>query len=218
MKKYRCPSCGEECITFANKNFCYRIRQFLYLQMDKSGNRCPECGGLFKIYHKPRVRLYVEAIILIASLLLAIYLTVFRNPIYAIIVLLFPYLILPLMSIDLPIVKYNRANYHNETKFTVPEPNAVVNLQHSKGKINNLDIYGIRFHKKANTVRFHETFTNDLVPVVFHKKDKKQEGETEVTIMKKEFIPGELLFYGSKFTVIDNGKEIASGFIQTVYE
>ena len=222
MKKYRCPCCGEECITFANKNFCYRPRHYLYLQMDKSGNICPECGGLFKIYHKPRVRLCVEAIILIASLFLGIYLTVFRSPIFAIIILvsafLFPYLILPLMSIDLPIVKYNRANYHKETKFTILKPNAVVDLQQSKGKINNLDIYGIKFDRKTNNVRFHEAFTNDLVPVVFHKKDKKQEGETEVTIMKKEFIPDDLLFYGSEFTVIDNGKEIASGLLVSVYE
>ncbi len=222
MKKYRCPCCGEECITFANKNFCYRLRHYLYMQMDMSGNKCPECGGLFKIYHKSGVRICVEAIIIIVSLLLAIYLTVFRSPIYAIIVLLsailFPYLILPLMSIDLPIVKYNRANYHKETRFTVPKPNAVVNLQQSKRKINNLYIYGIRFYKKTNTVRFHEAFTNDLVPVVFHKKDKKQEGETEVTIMKKEFIPDDLLFYGSEFTVIDNGKEIASGLLVSVYE
>ena len=50
------------------------------------------------------------------------------------------------------------------------------------------------------------------------KKDKKQEGEIEVTIMKKEFIPDDLLFYGSEFTVIDNGKEIASGLLVSVYE
>jgi len=36
--------------------------------------------------------------------------------------------------------------------------------------------------------------------------------------MKMEFIPKELLVEGSKFTVVDNGKEVATGEILMVYE
>lgn len=118
----------------------------------------------------------------------------------------------------MPIVKFKNADNREGMEFVLPEPNAKVIIKRSTGKIRHLYIYGIKFDRKTNNARFHEAFTNDLVPVVFHKKDKKQEGETEVTIMKKEFIPDELLFYGSEFTVMDNGKEIASGLIVSVYE
>lgn len=217
MKKYRCPCCGEECITLRNKIFCYQASNGKNAWADISGNRCPECGGIFKIFPKPCVRLYIEVAIVLLFLLFMLYLIFFINTIYTLIVLLFaflyPFLIAPLLSIDLPIVKYNR----EEKKFIIPEHNAKVTLKRLTEKVNHLDIYGIKFNQKTNNVRFHETFTNDLVPVVFHKDSKKQQGKSEVTIMKMDFIPKELLFEGSEFTVIDNGKEIATGKITKVY-
>ena len=36
--------------------------------------------------------------------------------------------------------------------------------------------------------------------------------------MKMEFIPEELLVEGSKFTIVDNGKEVATGEILSVYK
>ena len=220
MKKYRCPCCGEECITLRKRFFIYNLSSPIH---DYSGSSCPECGGRFIPYEKSAIKSYIEYAFLIAFLLALLYLTIFVSAIYVLIIiayllLLLPLVIFPILKIKLPIVGFRRADYSARREYILPEHNSKVMIELTNGKIKDLGIYGIRFDKKTNNTRFHETFTNDLVPVVFHKKDKKQGGETEVTIMEKEFIPGELLFYGSKFTVIDNGKEIASGFIQTVYE
>ena len=191
---------------------------------DSHGTRCPDCGGMYENYLKSRAKLYYISLVISSAVFLPlVFLTLFVNTIYAgplaLYFLLHIFIIVPLLNISLPLVKYKHTEDDREVmEYVVPEPNAKVIIKRSTGKINNLDIYGIKFDRKTNNVRFHEAFTNDLVPVVFHKKDKKQEGETEVTIMKKEFIPDDLLFYGSEFTVIDNGKEIASGLLVSVYE
>lgn len=225
MKKYRCPCCGEECITLRQKIYCshYDPRGYKSVK-DSYGTRCPDCGGMYENYLKSRAKLYYISLVISSAVFLPlVFLTLFVNTIYAgplaLYFLLHIFIIVPLLNISLPLVKYKHTEDDREVmEYVVPEPNAKVIIKRSTGKINNLDIYGIKFDRKTNNVRFHEAFTNDLVPVVFHKKDKKQEGETEVTIMKKEFIPDDLLFYGSEFTVIDNGKEIASGLLVSVYE
>lgn len=225
MKKYRCPCCGEECITLRQKIYCSHYDTHGYASVkDSHGTRCPDCGGMYENYLKARVKLYyIELVIFSAIFLPLVFLTLFVNTLYAgalaLYFLLLVFLIVPLLNISLPIVKYkNREDDPEVMEYVVPEPNAKVIIKRSTGKIRHLYIYGIKLDRKTNNARFHEAFTNDLVPVVFHKKDKKQEGETEVTIMKKEFIPDDLLFYGSEFTVIDNGKEIASGLLVSVYE
>ena len=217
MKKYRCPCCGEECITLSNKIFCYQASNGKNAWVDISGNRCPECGEIFKIFPQPCIRLYIEVAIVILFLLFMIYLIAFVNSLYSLLVLLFaflyPMVIAPLLSINLPIVKYSR----KDKKFIVPESNAKLMLKDPVAKFNHLDIYGLQFHLKTKNVKFHETFTNGLVPVVFHKNGREQQAELKVTIIKTEFIPKELLFEGSEFTVIDNGKEFATGKITKVY-
>ena len=47
MKKYRCPYCGEECITLSNKIFSYEVKNPRARYVNYDGNRCPSCGGVF---------------------------------------------------------------------------------------------------------------------------------------------------------------------------
>lgn len=57
MRKYRCPCCGEECITLLRK--IYTFHRYRYSSMkDSHGTRCPECGGMYENYLKARVKLY----------------------------------------------------------------------------------------------------------------------------------------------------------------
>lgn len=76
-------------------------------------------------------------------------------------------------------------------------------------KIRYLDIYGVRIKKKTNNVRFHETFKNDLIPVVF--LNEKRMENLPVHFMKAEYIPDELLYNDAELEIVDNGKVIAKG-------
>ena len=220
MKKYRCPCCGEESITLSNKIFSYEVKNPRARYVNYDGNRCPSCGGVFLPIAKYKNSLHTKIIFILTfiSFIYSIYLVFFVNTNYAFIYLalmiILPLIIAPIFNINRAITMYDRKS----NKHIIPETNAKFAIEKNTNKIDNLDIYGVKFHKKTNKVRFHEAFTNQLVPVVFHKNSKNQQGELEVTIMKMEFIPKELLVEGSKFTVVDNGKEVATGEILMVYE
>ena len=242
MKKYRCPVCGEECITLRKKIFTYSLPS---RGRDYNGNICPKCGGMFMPYPKRGIKFYIEAVIISLLISSGFLLTIFVSSAFVLLMVssffFIPLLIMPLFSIDYPLVKYKRVDlmyerpalgrraFSDHRGFIIPEPNARIRLKQKTGKIGHLDIYGIRFEQKTKAVRFREEFADGLVPVVFHTesekrkseakpKEKLNDGESEVTLMNMKFIPEELLYFGSEFTVIDNGKEIASGLIMSVYE
>ncbi len=180
----------------------------------------PNCGGVFlpvikyKNNFLSKITIFLILTLFIFSMFLVLFVSTNYALIYLVLMIIIPLVVAPLFSINRALTMYDREKH----KHIVPQTNAKLIIDIKTNRIDNLDIYGIRFHQKTNTVRFHETFTNDLVPVVFHKDNKKQDGELEVTIMKMKFIPKELLIEGSKFTVVDNGEEIATGEILTVYE
>ena len=218
MKKYRCPCCGEECISLSNKIFSYEIKNPRSSYVNLDGNKCPCCGDVFLPINKYKNSLLTKILLFLVLFfcIYTLYLIFFVSPNYALIYLglmfICPLIFAPMLSLNRAITRYDREN----SKHIIPKANAKFIIDYNANKIDNLDIYAIKFHKKTNIVRFHETFTNDLVPVVFHKQTKKQQGELEVTIMKMEFIPKEFLVEGSKFTIVDNGEEIATGKVLTV--
>ena len=124
------------------------------------------------------------------------------------------YLILSFDNIFRSIIAYN----HEDSKQIIPEPNARLRLYYEAKIIKNLEIYGLHFRQSTRNARFHDAFTNDLVPVVFHKERKYQQGELNVRVIKAGFVPEELLSVGSLFDVVDNGEIIAEGIITGVDE
>ena len=220
MKKYRCPCCGEECITTAYKMFPpYTGEGGRDRSERKLGTECPKCterylsrgrygdhfaNGIFVFY-------FVSAFFLAGlSLITGGFWILLTFP------MLFP--ISVAFSIYkrsyFALVKCDR--YKNEPMYL--DHNAVVEISNATQRIENLDILGIRFSEKTCNVRFAEVFTGGLVPVVFYKDQKKQISRYRVTFMKSEHIPKELLQVDAEFTVVDNGVDIATGTIIKLVE
>ena len=64
-----------------------------------------------------------------------------------------------------------------------------------------------------------ETFKNEFVPAVFYREGRNlNRGPINVELMKRDFIPEELLRVGSSFAVWDNGKVIGHGIITEILE
>lgn len=203
MKKFRCPYCGEETE--------FRVRE-------GTDNRrvivCCECDRPVRDWMRsPLVRsLWFGSYFLISILLIVLTFTV---SLWFLLIFVLSELVLLVLSTFSrgPFVPYDI-----ETgEMAYREPNADFVLDNAK-KIRNFGIYGVRFQEKTRVVRFHEAFTDDLVPVVFYADRRKPRNVWPVTIMKAEFIPKELLEDGAEFTVVDNGREIATGRIAKVYE
>ena len=203
MKKFRCPYCGEETVFLRHNG-----------RINRGVITCGECNRPVRDW---MISSFVR-ILLISSLFLILvllfFLTIRVSLGFLIPFVMYPFLLMALSTVSIgPFVPYDI-----ETGRMVDrEPNADFVLDNAK-KIRNFGIYGVRFQKKTRVVRFHETFTDDLVPVVFYVDRRKPRNVWPVTIMKAEFIPEELLEDGAEFTVVDNGREIATGRIAKVYE
>lgn len=94
------------------------------------------------------------------------------------------------------------------------EYNAVFEVNCNRD-IHSYWVYGIKFDKETNNVKFAERFRDGLVPVVFHEK-KKGSNTFEVRIIGKKFVPEELLCPGSEFLVEDNDQFICRGVVTRV--
>ena len=216
MKKYRCPYCGEESITTLNKMLCNNLGKRTYF--NKFGNPCPLCGKHYMV--TTRAHTLINIIFLLAEygvpllfLILCFFNMLWSIPFILYITILNAFLIIPIRNhFFMAIVQYNQ----EKLRPIFLDPNADITLSTSQ-RIKHLDIYGIRFRERTNVVRFHETFTNDLVPVVFYPGKKNALDQMKVTVMKSQFIPEFLLQEGAEFTVIDNGEEIATGVFKTIY-
>lgn len=105
---------------------------------------------------------------------------------------------------------------HNES--VMPVPNGVVILTEVKAPIRYLDIKGLRFCPPTEGREFYKAFPDGMVPVIFHcKKGRaKANQHIRVTLLRKPQMPAELLQVNRRFTVVDNGREIASGFLYEV--
>lgn len=218
MKKYRCPYCGEESITSANKLLCNNIgrRRHLY----KIGNACPACGQYYAVRFRGSRWIDALFLLLIVGVPLLFLILGFWNPLYCALSVLTAsvgnaFLLIPLQNRLFGVItQYDQEDFYHVRL----DPNAEITLTDTTNAIKDQDIYGIRFDKRADLPRFREVFKNDLVPVVFFREKGDRSRTMRVTVMKSQYVPDTLLCEGAAFTVVDNGREIATGVFKTVYQ
>ena len=221
MRKYRCPCCGRECIPTLLKIYStFQIGRRGRVN-SAIGETCPDCGGRFIIKHRQPVGTLMTlaqfAIVLLAFSG-ALWLTFNGYPFFALsplVLMTFFYYTIPLANLMYPIVKRNTGD--GLLLYDIPEGNARVKFGKPRKKLRPLDIYGAKFDRPTENVRFHETFMDGMVPIVIL-KEPKWKGQPNVQLMKREFVPDELLAPGALFTVYDNGRAIVRGRIEKTFE
>lgn len=238
MKKYRCPFCGEECITLFYDISCsrrsYNHNMALYNDGKYAKGSCNNCCKLFTtrphhsnkiIYTICNVGIIMLSVLLVLDFIfiLTSRLTVNETIAKILIVLTFAAFILCLIG-GLIFTIYRWIDGVALVRYPGEEPfyesqNARVMLTGPCVKIKNLGIYGLKFDIRVREGRFLETFKNELVPAVFYREGRNlNRGPINVELMKRDFIPKELLRVGSSFAVWDNGKVIGHGIITEILE
>lgn len=66
MKKYRCPYCGDECLTYFLRNFTSGFRSEYY--QEKGGSRCPSCHNYFMPYIRNKAIRIASVVLTVAVL------------------------------------------------------------------------------------------------------------------------------------------------------
>lgn len=229
MKYYRCPHCGELGISAFYKNtqakthYNFLTATFEDLLKNDKGEICKCCNKPYVL--RPRysstlyVLTYVGIIIyniamLIASLIVAAntyYLGFYLTPIMMVASFSFYWipklLCAPVASDKETLQKLDRLS------------NVSVELLEISKNIHNYDIHVIKFDAKTENIRFKEAFAKGLVPIMFLKKTRAQITPIEAYIIRKEFVPDELLFVGSSFSIVDTkGNIIGKGKIHKIYQ
>lgn len=220
MKKFRCPNCGAECLTIADKCYSgykgYYNRRTIKRLIARSCTRC-FAYYLLKIKRPLAYTLY-QLVIFTAPFIICILFDVNKVG-FIICYLLSMLFFVPLISVDLGNVLFaNFIIYDKELDIRIPPmPNGSVIITKSMRRIYKLDVYGAKFFKDIESTieqdKFRKEFTDGLVPILFHERGKNQ--PINITILRKEYVPTELIYEGSEFVLIDNGKEIASGYISS---
>ncbi|MBQ8791481.1 MAG: hypothetical protein IJZ51_09235 [Ruminiclostridium sp.] len=209
MKKHRCPYCGDECLTFFGRNFSSDLRSETYTE--KGGSKCPSCHNYFSQYIRKNAVAIPMVILAIAWSIASFYFIFAVNKyfiiLFAISIPLLVVLTAVIFNFSASLTQYDQKN--REHIIPTPDKDISIILDKPGRKIKYLSIYGVRFKKKTNNVRFHETFKNDLVPVVFLNKEKTT--ELPIHIIKAQFVPEMLLADGTELEIIDNGKVIGTG-------
>lgn len=209
MKKFRCPHCGDECLTIIDKTCFY--------ESHKTRLHCKVCKNPVYLQHKYDNSWYPVLAICLGLVLITLYilLYIFRIPLLIAGALLAIFII----YIGFSVVSYLSCAFtkYVYSEYSTSEAKAVIELDNTR-KVDNLDIFAIKFDKSTDDIRFHDAFIKDLIPIVFYKSTKKQNNPIIVKIMKSQFIPKDLLKVGAEFSVIDNGKNITSGKITKIYD
>lgn len=231
MKYYRCPHCGEPGISALYKNLMARTH-YLFINMrfediiqkDK-GEICSCCNKPYVLRPRYSTSLYVLTYILarfvfpvawiIASLIvenrvdlfLGIMMFLFSPAVIYGVGCLPKLLCAPVASDKETLQKIDRLS------------NVSVELLEIAKNIHNYDIHAIKFDAKTENIRFKETFFHERVPIMFFKKKRAQVSRVEAYIIKKEFVPDDVLFVGSSFSIIDlKGTVIGRGKIHKIYQ
>ena len=114
-KKLRCPHCGRETITFLDRWFIYSVSNSK-APLNMHGGKCAECGGLFSYVVPSKILTYILLSVYLFFLALLLYLVIFVNHIYVILaiisIFILPLLIMPLISLPLPILTFKRPLGH----------------------------------------------------------------------------------------------------------
>lgn len=197
MKKFRCPHCGEECIT-TYKKLLLDERGMVKIWKSYESFECKICHEA--IYHTPKYENSLHHVYGYLSIFLSILMTVISFVTKTYVLLIFALLLLLL---------YKEFIQHIYPYLFF----AFVNRPCDYSTVDNLDIFAIKFKTSTENVKFHEAFIDDQVPTVFYKSARKQHNPILIKFMKKQFIPDELLKVGVYFSVISNHKEITTGKI-----
>ena len=208
MKKYRCPCCGDEHLKFFERNMSLGARGGIV--GTNTPKLCESSGKKYNQYQTNKAACILKNIIWISVgiFLFALYL----NHGKIIMLLLFLWVLFYAIAdaitntVFATVLEYNE---DGERIIPTPDKDISIILDKPSRKIKYLSIYGVRFKKKTNNVRFHETFKNDLVPVVFLNKEKIT--DLPIHIIKAQFVPEMLLADGTELEIIDNGKVIGTG-------
>ncbi|MBE7027120.1 MAG: hypothetical protein E7410_06150 [Ruminococcaceae bacterium] len=229
MKYYRCPHCGEPGISAFHKNIHAKTHynmataSFEDLLKDDKGEVCIYCNKPYVIsprYHwTPFVLLSIAACLAPFVILFLSIFAFHRNAGLAILMILLIPVITLAMSylLKLPCAPLP-ADKDTMKKINVMS-NVSVELLEIAKNIHNYDIHAIKFDAKTENVRFKEAFTHERVPVMFLKKTRAQVSIVEAYVIKKEFVPDELLFVGSSFSIIDTkGTVIGKGRIHKIFQ
>ncbi len=231
MKYYRCPHCGEPGISALYKNLMARTH-YLFINMrfediiqkDK-GEICTYCNKPYVLRPRYSSSLYVLTYILarfifpvawiIAAIIIEGRVDVFLG---ILMILFFPAAIWGMRC--LPKLLCAPVASDKETLQKIDRlSNVSVELLEIAKNIHNYDIHVIKFDAKTENMRFKEAFDKEQVPIMFLKKTRAQTTPIEAFIIKKEFVPEDLLFVGSTFSIIDTkGTIIGKGKIHKIYQ
>ncbi len=225
MKYYRCPHCGEPGISAFYKNTQAKSHFISFediLKNDK-GEVCKCCNKPYVIRPRYSILLYVLAVIgvMLVPILwfvLSVVLAGFDNLLLIPLILLMP--VVALAVFWLPKLMCAPLPADNDTLSKIDRlSNVSVELLEIAKNIHNYDIHAIKFDAKTENIRFKEAFTKEQVPIMFLKKTRAQITPIEAYIIKKEFVPDELLFVGSSFSIVDvGGTIIGKGRIHKIYQ
>lgn len=207
-KKLRCPHCGRETITFGDRWFSFSASNGRNNSINTYGAKCPECGGVYSYIGLNKQKKYIEASMILLVYAYLFYLTFFVNPMFVILMvavaLMVSLLIFPLTSLFQPIVVYDRESKQR----VIPEANAAVSLD-KHVSIKKLMIYGVMTENAAGNVQLTKCFERGIFAAMF--LESKQESVWQVYIIKKEFVPDEVLQSGQRFTLTFKGEEVGQG-------
>ncbi len=229
MKYYRCPYCGEPGInafyknTQAKTHYNFLTATFEDLLKNDKGEVCKYCNKPYVIrprYHWTPFVLSIIAVSLLpfAHMALSIF-TLNRNSALGVLmILMIPAITIAIVRLPKLMCMPVPADKETMQKIDVIS-NVSVELLEIAKNIHNYDIHAIKFDAKTGNVRFKETFTKEQVPTMFLKKTRAQVSIVEAYIIKKEFVPDDLLFVGSGFSIIDTkGTIIGKGKIHKIYQ
>ncbi len=229
MKYYRCPHCGEPGISAFYKNtqakthYNFLTIAFEDLLKNDSGEICKYCNKPYVIRPRYSILLYVLAVIgvMLVPILwfvLSVVLAGFDNLLLIPLILLMP--VVALAVFWLPKLMCAPLPADNDTLSKIDRlSNVSVELLEIAKNIHNYDIHAIKFDAKTENIRFKEAFTKEQVPIMFLKKTRAQITPIEAYIIKKEFVPDDLLFVGSGFSIVDTkGTIIGKGKIHKIFQ
>ena len=222
MKRYRCPYCGEECISRFRKGYGFgqHYKNFKGTNSDlsylfsyvKNGYLCPECKRYFVTTVNYGIRSKIIWLIILIPmaimLLLAIDTLDFRIAIAAVAYfILIKFLILPIFLIATPFVLYDE----NAKKKIDLIPDAVLSLKKNSKSLKKMRIYGVKPKTPVTVGRFNVFHKDGLIPCRICEEFEKD--EYRVTLMDIKLLPESFYSEFSEIEVIDNKKIIATGKI-----
>lgn len=167
MKKYRCPYCGDECLTYFLRNFTSGFRSEYY--QEKGGSRCPSCHNYFMPYIRNKAIRIASVVLTVAVLgvffVLALFVDYRYYLLFAISVGLLTLLDSVVYCLSASITQYDQKEHKNI--MPAKDKDREIVLDTPCAKIRYLDIYGVRFLKRRTMCVFMKRLRMILCQLFF---------------------------------------------------